>query len=150
MFSPDTRVSPGLLLAAYALYIEHSLSQPNPPPALCDVTLPLLSVEASCSKTLGSPESHLLSYWGISPPGTLLDPPNAAIGVVYYCILLLPHSPATLVKSLTVLSLLTSAYLLSVLVGKGDVCLLCLSSHAVNAAIGWRVFVGGRGKEKSR
>ena len=75
-------------------------------------------MEASCSKTLSSAESHLLSYWGVLLPTSAFDLPNAAIGVIYYATLLLPGAPDAAVRALTALSMATSLYLLSILVGK--------------------------------
>lgn len=130
----------GLTLSLYALHVEHTLLTTPTFTSLCDLTIPILEVTASCSKTLSSPESHLLSFFNLVPEDSpvYLNPPNALLGVIFYILTFLStftSSVLPLLKPLTYISIVVSVYLLSVLIEKGDVCLLCLSTHAINAVI---------------
>jgi uncharacterized membrane protein len=123
----------GLGLALYALFVEYSITNPDFT-ALCDLTI--FEMEASCSKTLSSPESHLVSFFGmVSKEAPIyLNPPNALLGVFFYALmLLLPPSPIQ--RLLSTLSLLTTMFLLRILVMKSEICLLCYSTHVINASL---------------
>jgi len=132
----------GLALAVYALVVEANAANPDFK-ALCDLTIPVLDLDASCSKTLSSPEGHMLSFFNVVSVDSpiYLNPPNALLGVIYYlCVLLLP-SRSPLVKFITTISLLTTIFLFSVLYKKKEVCLLCLSNHVVNLSLFYRIMI---------
>ena len=73
----------GLVLSLYALHVE---TLPPTASALCDVTIPVFEVEASCSKTLARDEGRLLSFIGMVDKGGAMDLPNALVGVLFYCL----------------------------------------------------------------
>ena len=149
----------GIVLSSYALYIESSHLLPSYTGALCDIEIPILEIHASCTSTLTSPESHVLSYLGVVPPSSPLDVPNAFLGLLYYsAVLLVGYLPiprtakSTFMNAATTLALMMSVYLLRVLYVKGDVCLLCGTTHVINAALwvtrgrgGW---IGEGGEEE--
>lgn len=143
----------GLSLALYALHVEANASVPGFS-ALCDLTIPLTAVglpavEASCSATLASPEARLLSFLSLVPADApaYLNPPNALLGAAYYAaLLLLPPSPVT--RLLACVSLCATLFLAKVLVGKREVCLLCISSHLVNAFLFYKIVIARVPKSK--
>jgi uncharacterized membrane protein len=157
----------GLVLSTYALYVEYRMEQnhhgePAPFTALCDIA----AIGASCSKVFGLPVGHLLSYLKLVPKGSVLDLPNAALGVLHYTYLLLvaPAAEAAgsggnralrLLTSVAVASAFAStvylAYQLTFVVH--DLCVLCWSVHVINAYIGYDHFFrrsGGSGSSSRR
>ena len=100
-------------------------------------------MQASCSKTLTSEEAYLLSFLGIIPKESrYLDLPNAALGVLYYTLLLIFPRRTTLLRFASLGSIITSLVLVWILFLKSEVCLLCIFSHVVNFTIFWKVFMG--------
>lgn len=145
----------GLALSLYALFVEyHDELYPNSAPdsftPLCDIE----AIKASCSNVFAMPEGHLLSFWGIVPKDSILNVPNAALGTVFYCTMLLHYllvvsGPAArgnfstyLVKFMTVCAMSSSIWLASVLWRLRELCLLCISTHMVNSVITYRVWNG--------
>lgn len=98
----------GLVLSAYAVYVEHkvatalhdddatatiaSSSSSSSFTALCDIE----AIGASCSAVFALPQGRMLSYFGLVPVGSVLDLPNAALGMVHYVYLLLAIGMAQL------------------------------------------------------
>jgi uncharacterized membrane protein len=119
----------GLLLSAYALYVEHKVTQQKLNPhtltsaggeeapfvALCD-----LGSWASCSDVLTSETSHLFG------------PPNALLGVLFYVAVFLYPSMtfvpcrAHLLLAAITFSCALTIYLGSVLYRMGDFCILSM------------------------
>lgn len=124
----------GVILSAYALYVEHKVTQQKLNPqtltsaggdeapfvALCDLSW------ASCSDVLTSETSHLFG------------PPNAALGVLFYIAVLLYPSVtfvpyrAHLLLMAVAFSCALTVYLGSVLYRMGDFCILCVSTYVIN------------------
>jgi len=131
----------GLALSAYALHVEFN----KPSTVLCDLTIPFIDVKATCSKTLSSAPSHLLSYLGVVRKGSPIhmDPPNALLGVFFYLALIFLDFGSRLRRPLVLTAGITSVYLLTILYRTGDVCVLCLATHLINARLLWRQEIGG-------
>ena len=102
---------------------------------------------------------RMLSKLGLVSPGSSLDLPNAAHGLVFYlAVLILPSIPASsAVREATMLvaallSAAASAYLGYVLAFVlGDFCVVCVSTYVVNAvilALAISDFLSGRSKAK--
>lgn len=101
----------------------------------------------------------MMSKLGLVSPGSSLDLPNAANGLIFYlAVLLLPSIPASsavreaVMLGAALLSAAASAYLGYVLAFVlGDFCVVCVSTYAVNAAIlglALSDFLSGRAKAK--
>ena len=133
----------GLLVAAYALYVEHKHDEAAAAglayTAACD-----FGPHASCSTALTSKYGKVLSLWGLVPKGSALDVPNAALGSVFYALVLLfPYwrpaagaaAPSLLLAG-SVASLAFSLYLAYVLrFILHDFCIVCFSAYVVNTAV---------------
>jgi len=131
-----------MCLSLYAFYVEHKTSNPTYTDgiedefqALCDIE----SIGASCSQVFSLPEGRMLSYFGIVPDGSVLDVPNAALGLTYYTIIFLAESllaKTDLVKTMTVCincaAMTSSVFLATKLIQLGELCLLCWTTHLLN------------------
>eukprot|EP01039_Chlorochromonas_danica_P002133 gene2134-2327_t len=69
----------GIVVAAYAIYIEVETSSESDYEALCDI-----SQEISCTKVLESDYSRMISFLGIVPKNSVLDQSNAVYGLLFY------------------------------------------------------------------
>ena len=129
----------GLVLSAYALYVEHKVTaqkeraaklgadaadEETPFVALCD-----LGSWASCSDVLTSPSSRLFG------------PPNALLGLIFYfgvflypSINFVPYREELLL-AVSTFSCCMSVYLSTVLVKMGDFCILCVSMYVCSFAL---------------
>jgi len=127
----------GLLLSIYAVYVEHKTSHRGDDEeafsALCDIS----SIGASCSSVFALPEGHLVSYFGLVPPGHWLDIPNALIGCVYYTYRLLGDFifPVALTQFAASCALTASLYLAYQLTILQELCLLCWTTHVLNLVL---------------
>ncbi len=99
----------------------------------------LLIRRRQCSDVFQLPESRMLTYFGIVPHGSLLDVPNAALGLVYYTmwLLVIPKLPSKLVSFIATLALASSVWLAIRLVILSELCLLCWSTHVINVRLWW-------------
>jgi vitamin-K-epoxide reductase (warfarin-sensitive) len=122
----------GILVAAYALYVEHKKAQDAEFHAFCDT-----EQMGSCSAVLTSEYSHILSHWGLAAPGSSLDLPNPVLGMCFYALVLLwPFADRRPVLLASAASLAFSGYLAYVLATVlRDFCIVCVTSYAVNALI---------------
>mmetsp|Transcript_10308 Transcript_10308/g.14951 ORF Transcript_10308/g.14951 Transcript_10308/m.14951 type:complete len:149 (+) Transcript_10308:118-564(+) len=118
----------GIILASYALYVEHQTSVNPNYEALCDVSV--LGKMFSCSKVFNSEYGHLL--FGV---------PNAAWGLVFYIAAIL-YNYVTFIpfrQHLFLLANLVSTgftvYLATCLIRLGDFCIVCTSTYVVNAIL---------------
>ena len=102
------------------------------------------------SDVFNLPEGHLLSYFGIVPEGHTLDLPNALLGAVYYILMLLPGKPSVLTKLLVSVALLTSLFLAYKLTVLRELCILCWTTHVLNAGLFYNTFVGARTVDKKK
>jgi len=133
----------GVILSAYALYVEHKISHKQPEDdefsALCDIE----SIGASCSSAFSLPEGKMMSYFGIVPEGHLLDIPNAFLGVLYYTywLALRPMFPVPLTTAISTLAMMSSVFLAYKLLVLQELCLLCLSTHLINLRLVLRAYV---------
>mmetsp|Transcript_3510 Transcript_3510/g.7250 ORF Transcript_3510/g.7250 Transcript_3510/m.7250 type:complete len:160 (-) Transcript_3510:52-531(-) len=127
----------GIVLSAYAVYVEHRTHTPpaddeDPFVALCDIEY----IGASCSSTFNLPQGKLLSYFGILPPGHMLDVPNALLGIIYYIVTILldsilgRSSKTRLIVACAGMSV--SIYLATVLTLLKEFCIVCWSTHLIN------------------
>lgn len=136
----------GIVLSCYALYVEYKTSHPTITEegieeefqALCDIE----SIGASCSQVFALPEGKMLSYFGVVPEGSLLDVPNAALGLLYYTLVFL--SEQCLTKSDGVLfvtfglncgAMSSSIFLAVKLIQLGELCILCWTTHVLNTLL---------------
>lgn len=112
-----------------------------------------------CFAVFASEYGRMLSKLGLVSPGSSLDLPNAANGLIFYlAVLILPSIPASsavreaAMLGAALLSAAASAYLGYVLAFiLGDFCVVCVSTYAVNAVIlGFALtdFLNGRAKAK--
>jgi uncharacterized membrane protein len=140
----------------YALYVEHMTSHSSedfsgsgttademPFPtsefkALCDIE----SIGASCSAVFQLPEGRLLSYLNIVQHGSVLDVPNAALGVMYYFTIFILESLVAkilFIQRLTVAlnsaALLSSVILAIKLLQLREFCIVCLTAHVLNTLL---------------
>eukprot|EP01083_Nonionella_stella_P040104 109033_1 len=111
----------GLWLCAYALYIEYKISVDPDYVASCD-----LASWISCSKVFSSKYAHMFYF------------PNAAYGAVFYVVILVMdtmklYQYIMYLSTLTFLSSLYLAYILAFVLK--DMCVVCVSTYIVNAAI---------------
>eukprot|EP01083_Nonionella_stella_P275660 936365_1 len=137
----------GILLSCYALYVEHKTSHPDTTPApdgsfieeefqaLCDIE----AIGASCSKVFNLPEGRMLTYFGIVPHDSILDVPNAFLGLLYYSIMFMREQflPKNgLFNTLTVVmncaAMTSSVWLATKLVILRELCILCWTTHLLN------------------
>mmetsp|Transcript_19564 Transcript_19564/g.34401 ORF Transcript_19564/g.34401 Transcript_19564/m.34401 type:complete len:171 (+) Transcript_19564:36-548(+) len=128
----------GVILSMYALYVEHKVAHKPPEEeftALCDIE----KIGASCSNVFQLPEGRMLTYFGIVPQGSILDVPNAALGVVYYTfwLTLMPFFPKPLTFLVSSLAMASSVFLAIQLLILNELCVLCWSTHIINSRLWW-------------
>jgi hypothetical protein len=92
-----------------------------------------------CSKTFSLPQGKLLSHFGLVKQESLLDVPNAALGILYYNFILLAGgiAPAELILFASCMAMLSSIYLAYTLTALRELCLLCWSTHVINSILLW-------------
>jgi len=89
------------------------------------------------------PEGRMLSYFGIVSSGSILDVPNATLGLGYYAIwhmFLLPFFPKQIRLLVDSLALASSGFLATRLILLSELCVLCWSIHVINARLWWATF----------
>ncbi len=143
----------GALLSAYAVYVEfkvasiHAARTPTATPefpfetteieeepefvALCDIK----AIGASCSNVFALPQGRMLSYFGLVPEHSVLDLPNAALGLMHYLYLLTlrPYMPMKFTYFMIIMafgSTVFLAYQLTFVLF--ELCILCWSTHVIN------------------
>ena len=86
----------------------------------------------------------MLSYFGLVEEGHVLDVPNAAIGLVYYTywLLLMPSFPKMLTCGVSSLAMMASVFLACRLLILKELCILCWTTHVINARLLWSAVVG--------
>jgi hypothetical protein len=158
-----------VLLSSYALYVEHKVAHKAAEEefsALCDIevigascryvtdifilfsltyvnsSLQLIASSFLDSSVFQLPEGRMLSYFGIIPNDHMLDVPNAALGLVFYLVwlVLLPKFPKLLTFVVVSLAMLSSVFLAIQLMLLKELCILCWSTHAINARLWWNAF----------
>lgn len=136
-----------MILSLYAVYVEYKMEHPSanddePFTALCDIK----AIGASCSKVFSLPQGRMLSYLGLVPKASVLDLPNAALGILHYAYLIFSSAlsmPKTLTSAMVAMSLASSillAYQLTFVLH--DLCVLCWSAHVINAYLFYDHFWG--------
>lgn len=99
------------------------------------------------SAVFSLPVGKMLSYLGLVPKDSLLDLPNAALGVLYYAWILLflgaplPLLPAVhyFMAAAAMASSLFLAYQLTFVLH--ELCVLCWSTHAINGVLFYQIVV---------
>ena len=93
----------------------------------------------SNSKTFALPQGKLLSYFGLVDHGSILDLPNAALGMAYYIFLLVGAKavPSNIVLLASVVAMTFSVYLAYSLTVLSELCILCWSTHVINGILLW-------------
>ena len=133
LWSSTTFALLGVVVALYALYIEHRKSEDEGYEALCDTE------SFSCTKVLMSEYGHILSQWGVVKQGSRWDVPNPILGLAFYGLVLLYKPlglPRARVFAASLGSCLFSLYLAGVLYWVlHDFCVVCVSSYVCNFAI---------------
>ena len=99
--------------------------------ALCDIK----AIGASCSTVFSLPQGRMLSYFGIVPEHSVLDLPNAALGLMHYLYLLTlrPFMPIRFTYFMIIMafgSTVFLAYQLTFVLF--ELCILCWSTHVIN------------------
>lgn len=128
----------GLLISLYALHVETQASKDPEYVALCDIS----SLSLSCSRVLSSSYGKgfglVSKVLGESHP---LNQPNSVYGIIYYSIIMLLGFISNSLFSkiqfyLSFISVLMSLYLGYILYFiLQDLCILCVSTYAVNFLI---------------
>ena len=131
----------GSILSVYAIYVEYKMEhkpEEEDFTALCDIE----AIGASCSSAFALPEGKMLSYFGLVEEGSLLDLPNAVIGLPYYIywLVLAPRLPKDLTFVISCLAMMSSIFLAYRLVVLKELCILCWSIHAINTRLLWSAF----------
>lgn len=99
--------------------------------ALCDIK----SIGASCSNVFSLPEGRMLSYFGIVPEHSILDLPNAALGLIHYMYLLTlrPFLPQSITYFMIVMAFASTVFLAYQLTFVlFELCILCWTTHVIN------------------
>jgi hypothetical protein len=107
------------------------------------IILPFVCFSFYVSAVFQLPESRMLSYFGIVPSGSILDVPNAALGVAYYVIwwsMLSPFFPKSFGLLVATLAMSSSLFLATRLIVLAELCVLCWSTHIINARLWWSAF----------
>merc|ERR1711862_689598 len=133
----------GAILSAYAVYVEYRTHKQKKSDieeefvALCDIE----SIGASCSRTFSLPQGKLLSYFNIVPSDHVLDVPNALLGLLHYLVLMSLENTSIFYYSnvmslgLAMIAFLTSVYLAYALTMLKELCILCWTTHVINAIL---------------
>lgn len=125
----------GIVVASYAVYIDHKASMDGSYVAMCEV-----SEQFSCMKVLSSPQSKVLSFFGIIPQGSLLDQSNATYGLIFFllqAILFARYSSVDAVQVvllwMSAAAMILCAYLAYVLDQVlQTVCLVCFATYVTS------------------
>jgi Vitamin K epoxide reductase family. len=141
----------GIILSCYALYVEYKTSHPTRNEdgieeefqALCDIE----SIGASCSQVFALPEGKMMSYFGVVPKDSVIDVPNAALGLIYYSFIFLSEQ-FLLTRSgrrtdlilyvtfaLNCAAMSSSIFLATKLFQLGELCVLCWTTHLLNSLL---------------
>lgn len=139
----------GIILSCYALYVEYKTSHPTRNEdgieeefqALCDID----SIGASCSQVFALPEGKMMSYFGVVPKDSVIDVPNAALGLIYYTIIFLSEQFLTsrrrtdlilyVTVALNCAAMSSSIFLATKLFQLGELCVLCWTTHLLNSLL---------------
>ena len=149
----------GVILSSYALYVEYRHEQESgldvePFVALCDIE----QIGASCSAVFALPEGKLLSYFHIVPHGHIFDVPNAALGVLYYLLTAIYEFilvkwkipfPFEIIQIASVFAMASSVYLAIILTKLRELCILCWTTHVLNAILIITFFARTKSKTKT-
>jgi vitamin-K-epoxide reductase (warfarin-sensitive) len=149
----------GWILSAYAVYVEYKVHMREQHGddgeefvALCDIA----AIGASCSTVFNLPVGRMMSYFGLVREHSLLDVPNAALGVFYYSFmvqsLLFSTRRKNWLSNLLVAGAMASsiflAYQLSFVLY--ELCILCWSTHVINTFLFYRHFFGSENVTSGR
>jgi len=136
----------GIVVSCYALYVEFQTSKSTAMgekyEALCDTKI--FGYHVSCSEVFESEYGRMLSHFGIVDNKSVLDQPNALIGVVFYlCTIILPYFKCLSKGNRNLIMFLAStlsctvcvylAYILAFVLK--DFCIVCASTYVVNALV---------------
>mmetsp|Transcript_151877 Transcript_151877/g.368823 ORF Transcript_151877/g.368823 Transcript_151877/m.368823 type:complete len:170 (+) Transcript_151877:73-582(+) len=147
----------GLVVSAYATYVEHAKQADPGYVAACDLSyLGGIFKSVSCSKVFASEYGRILSYLGIVEKGSAFDKPNAMLGILYYvCAFMsdvlrfIPYRQEMMFAAALFTSLL-AFYLAYLLIFKlGDFCIVCASTYVANWLSLWAAW-GAMKKEWER
>ena len=128
----------GYCLSLYAIHVESSAEDDSNYVAYCDI-----SSKVSCSKVFLSEYGRIFSHLGFIPHNSTLDLPNAFYGTIFYILAAINYYyshrkafAADILLSLTVLSMVLSAYLSYILTFiLEDVCVVCYSTYVCNVLL---------------
>ena len=97
------------------------------------------------------PEGRMLSYFGLVTAGSALDVPNAALGFTYYALWLmfLPSFPKGLRFFVASMAMSSSVFLAAKLLILKELCILCWSTHIINARLLWSAYLSFRSSGES-
>jgi uncharacterized membrane protein len=83
-----------------------------------------------------------VSYFGFVEEGHWLDVPNPVLGVIYYVYWLFLRSafPKEMTTGISTLAMMSSVFLAYKLLVLKELCILCWSTHAINARLLWSAY----------
>jgi uncharacterized membrane protein len=113
------------------------------------------------SAVFSLPEAKMLSYFGIVPLGHVLDIPNGILGMIYYayiftrCMLSDASQPFFLFHPwvnflISSLAIASSLFLGRKLFILKEICVVCLTTHAINSTLFYRSVMEVVGLAKSK
>lgn len=127
----------------------------------CSVRLLLtLILRCSHSAVFSLPEAKILSYFGLVPSGHILDIPNGILGMIYYTYILMRYISIAMSPMLfrpllnfviSALAMASSLFLGRKLLILKEICVVCLTTHAINTTLFYRSIreISRAGKVKS-
>ncbi|XP_012220287.1 vitamin K epoxide reductase complex subunit 1-like protein 1 [Linepithema humile] len=122
----------GLGLSYYAYVVETNKEQDDSYEALCDI-----SEHISCTKVF---MSEYGKGFGLIPKNSIFNIPNSLYGLAFYTQVAIlsminNYTCSAAVVVLGILSNIGSIYLAHILYIFNDICVVCISTYIVNAAI---------------
>ena len=114
-----------------------------------NVILLNLLLSSYCSAVFSLPDAKMLSFFGIVPPGHILDIPNGILGMTFYAYIFVMYtaSPSQSLSSIqilfhpstnmmiTSLAMASSLFLGRKLYEITKICVVCLTTHAINTTL---------------
>ncbi|GAU89647.1 hypothetical protein RvY_02175 [Ramazzottius varieornatus] len=127
----------GLIISAYALYVEKRLHDDDTYKPLCDI-----NEELRCSKALSSKYGYGFGFLGNAlGPNHILNLPNTVYGIIFYILIALlgyarNAKASTVQLNLCFISVMVSGWLAYVLLFILDEkCPVCFATYAINAVL---------------
>ncbi|KOC66114.1 Vitamin K epoxide reductase complex subunit 1-like protein 1 [Habropoda laboriosa] len=122
----------GLAVSCYAYYVELATEEDDSYEAMCDI-----SEHISCTKAFSSEYGK---GFGIIPETSILYAPNPVYGLIFYALIALlsmsnRYITSAMVVTLGILANFGTIYLAYILYILNNICVVCVSTYIINAAI---------------